>query len=100
MQSLQRTLRTLLEGPKEQIHVFKETEPGNVEILRPILQTFGANVGAISHFVFEDDLPNRLSKKLDRVIETKSSTVESLLQILDGELSTEALMLLKNKYLK
>jgi len=86
------------EVSSEQVLVFKESEQGHISIERPILKTFGANVGAISHFVFEDKLANRLTKKIELAIENNPDARFKIFEELKAELSIEALMLLKEKY--
>lgn len=83
----------------EQVLVFQEREPGVISIERPMLKTFGANVGALSHFVFDDELANRLSKKVESALISTAKTKDEIIEELKDDLSIEALMLLKSKYL-
>lgn len=52
------------EVSREQVHVFKRSDEGGINIVNPRLKTFGANVGDISHFVFDEEAGNSLSHKL------------------------------------
>lgn len=48
------------ETPNHQVLVLHEPEPGRIEVTRPRLRTLGADVGAISRFVFGDKTPSLL----------------------------------------
>ena len=52
------------EIPKTQVLVFKDDGDGSVYIQNPRLNTFGADVGTISYFVFEDGITSTLVNKL------------------------------------
>ncbi|HTH76158.1 MAG TPA: AAA family ATPase [Trinickia sp.] len=83
------------EVPQSQVHIIRQSrESSRVEIIKPRLRTFGADVGAISHFVFGDDIVNRLIKELEPKIHGDIATAEEWLASIEAELSTEAFMLL------
>ncbi|SED79287.1 AAA domain-containing protein, putative AbiEii toxin, Type IV TA system [Burkholderia sp. WP9] len=83
------------EVPQSQVHIIRQPEAsGPVEILKPRLRTFGADVGAISHFVFGDDIVNRLIEELEPKIQGDTAAAEQWLASVESELSTEAFMLL------
>ncbi|WP_193166132.1 AAA family ATPase [Microbulbifer hainanensis] len=77
------------EIPKKQVQVFKSDSDGNIHILNPRLNTFGANIGSISYFIFEDevssiavsDIANSLRNLVDR-----SAGMERLRQEVSPEL--------------
>ncbi len=48
------------ETPNHQVLVLHEPEPGRIEVTTPRLRTLGADVGAISRFVFGDKTPSLL----------------------------------------
>jgi energy-coupling factor transporter ATP-binding protein EcfA2 len=81
------------ELPRSQVHVMKEID-NHIEINQPRLKTFGADVGAISYFVFEDEITNRLIKKVKKSLEENQSSYKEL----EDELSLEAIMHLKKYF--
>ncbi|MNN89722.1 hypothetical protein D3C81_2075780 [compost metagenome] len=70
---------------------------GVINVSHPRLQTLGANVASISDEVFGDDLPQHLYEELVTHAKNQSSTFTEALKKYSGELSTEALMLLRKK---
>lgn len=80
------------EVPSSQVHVIREAENGSVEVLQPRLKTFGADVGAISNFVFGDNLVNRLLEDVELRLKQAPEQAVNWRQQLLGELSTEAVM--------
>lgn len=86
------------EVPKTQVHVFKENkEIKSVDILRPTLNTFGADVGALSYFVFEDEITNGLINELITAFNQSNSPKAVLLNTLKSELPAEVIMYLRRK---
>lgn len=86
------------EVPRTQVHVFKENKESNsVDILRPTLKTFGADVGALSYFVFEDEITNGLVEDLISAFYHSSISHEKVLKTLENELSAEVIMYLRRK---
>ena len=75
------------ELPRTQVHVLKEDDK-KIKINQPRLKTFGADIGEISYFVFEDEITNRLIKKLKKPLRKKPELFEEL----KDELSLEAIM--------
>ena len=85
------------EVPSEQVNIIKSVDE-NIDILRPRLKTFGANVGAISYFIFEDEIANNLIDKLrDQFPDNKELQLEKLRQLRDS-LSTDVLMHLQRYF--
>lgn len=85
------------EVPRTQVLVFRESADGELSIQNPRLKTFGADVGAISYFVFEDEITNAL---VEDILERFPQTTEdrkSLLEELEGELSADVVMYLRRK---
>lgn len=83
------------EVPRSQVLVLNERiidDRKYVTCENPRLKTFGADVGAISHFVFEDDLRVAL---MDNVV--AKLNIENNLDELEGELSTEMIMALRRE---
>lgn len=83
------------EVPKSQVHVFKTLERDQVEIVNPRLNTFGADIGAISYFVFDDDITSVLIRKLEKRFKTIHD-LDTYLSSEDAkELSSDIIMRLK-----
>lgn len=83
------------ELPRSQVLVLRSTNTDTGKAIsceRPRLGTLGSNVGAISHFVFEDDLNTVLS----RVAKDKAFTAVTLEQNKD-EISLEAYLNLRER---
>lgn len=85
------------EVPSSQVHVIREDSNGAIEIVHPRLRTFGADIGAISSFVFNDDIVNSLIEEIVPMVNSESQKPyndEGWRAQLKGELSTEAEMYL------
>lgn len=76
---------------REQVTVLRMDEEGEVfsEPLR--LQTFGADVGAISYFVFGEDEPSKLAAEVQKQLLSRFQTWDSLYAAYKDELSPEML---------
>ncbi|MFZ6843074.1 AAA family ATPase [Undibacterium sp. RuTC16W] len=83
------------EVPNTQVHHISVDDEGYVFVDRPRLKTFGADVGAISNFIFEDGFVNRFSEQVLEKIRSTSEFSSSWEGELAEELSTEALMYFK-----
>lgn len=75
---------------KDQVMVLR-LEDGEPVVDRPFMQTFGADVGAISYFVFGEDEPSRLATRMEERLVAKYRTWERLSEALDQEVSLEFL---------
>jgi predicted ATPase len=82
------------EVPSSQVHVIREATNRQIEILMPRLKTFGADVGAISNFIFGDDIVNRLVEEVEQRLRESPDAYKNWRQQLRSELSTEAEMYL------
>lgn len=80
----------------EQVHILVDVD-GETSVATPRLQTLGANVASISDEVFGDDLHQHLYEELLDAEEFSGSSISDLIQRYEGELSVEALMLLRSK---
>jgi hypothetical protein len=58
------------EVPRRRVIILRQTDEG-IEVVRPRLQTFGANVDAVSQFVFGDTL---ISHRYQRVLKRWANT--------------------------
>lgn len=85
------------EVSRSQVHVFKEGDENTVSIVSPRLKTFGCEVGAISHFVFDDEIESRLSEKIISHAKNSQLNFNDIFENYSDELSTETLMQLKRK---
>lgn len=85
------------EVPRSQVHAFKRNENGCVDIVRPRLKTFGADVGSISYFVFDDDITNSLVEKLIEKLPTDTEDINNKINALKGELSSDVIMYLRRR---
>ncbi|KWO50061.1 AAA family ATPase [Burkholderia territorii] len=76
---------------REQVCVLRTTDDGFV-LTEPLrLQTFGADVGSISYFVFGEDEPSKLATEVEDRLLARYETWEQLYQLYKNELSPEML---------
>lgn len=73
---------------KEQVTVLR-VEDGIVTAEKPRLKTFGADVGAISYFVFGEDEPSQLAREVEQRLANSQHSWEELLATYGDELSLE-----------
>tara|TARA_B100001971_G_scaffold84647_1_gene78040 strand:+ start:157203 stop:158870 length:1668 start_codon:yes stop_codon:yes gene_type:complete len=85
------------ETSREQVHVFKEMPDRGISIVNPRLKTYGANIGDISHFVFDDNIDDKLTDNILENIRDEKGNIDFDLDSLKSELSTEVLMSLKRE---
>ncbi|WP_282146158.1 AAA family ATPase [Alteromonas stellipolaris] len=87
------------EVPRTQVHVFKQSKSKRVvDIMKPTLKTFGADVGALSYFVFEDEITNGLVDEIIIKLNEKGRTKAKLIvKELENELSSDVIMYLRRK---
>lgn len=76
---------------REQVSVLRLVEGKSVRIDRPVLRTFGADVGAISYFVFGEDEPSKLAERAIHKLLSPGATWGAVYQQYKDELSLEAL---------
>ncbi|CAN7393161.1 AAA family ATPase [Rhizobium sp. LjRoot98] len=82
---------------REQISILRDDGEGGIDIQRPRLATFGANIGEISHFVFGEDEPSYLAQELEAKIRSDGLPWEEVLESYQSELSLEFLNRLRAK---
>jgi ABC-type cobalamin/Fe3+-siderophores transport system ATPase subunit len=81
---------------RSQVHVLgRQMDSGLGVVEKPRMQTFGANVGAVSDDIFGDDFPEHLYVSLMRKSEFVGKPIEAVFETLKGELSLDALMKLR-----
>jgi ABC-type Mn2+/Zn2+ transport system ATPase subunit len=88
------------ELPSSQVVVLRETQNREVECSTPRLKTLGADIGAISTFVFGDtaygdETFDTLFKEIARKIEHSGPGDEILWEELEGNVSAEVMMYLR-----
>ncbi|ENT9838709.1 TPA: AAA family ATPase [Pseudomonas aeruginosa] len=76
---------------QEQVAVLRNDQDGYVRVEQPALRTFGADVGAISYFVFGEDEPSRLAMRVEERLCARFNTWEDLYARYKDELSLEVL---------
>ncbi|QYY30861.1 ATP-binding protein [Cupriavidus pinatubonensis] len=81
---------------QSQVLVLRQDATGRVSSERPRLRTFGADVGAISHFVFGEDEPSRMASDVERRLKTAFNTWQELYDVYKDELSHEMLGALRD----
>ncbi|NYH18872.1 AAA family ATPase [Paraburkholderia bryophila] len=80
---------------REQVNVLRTTDDGFVFSDPLRLQTFGADVGSISYFVFGEDEPSKLAADVEQRLLSRYETWEQLYAAYKGELSPELLSSLR-----
>lgn len=85
------------EVPTSQIVLLEETEPRRIEQREVRLKTLGADIGAISHFVFSDNLHGHLLQTILERAKASSRQPKEVLRQLESELSLEAYLYLQRK---
>jgi hypothetical protein len=76
---------------REQVTVLSVDDENLVQAQRPKLRTFGADVGAISYFVFGEDEPSRLALEVERRLIAKQAPWAQIYAEYKDELSLEIL---------
>lgn len=76
---------------REQVTVLSVDGDGMVLAQRPKLRTFGADVGAISYFVFGEDEPSRLAIEVERKLIAKQVPWPQIYELYKDEISLEML---------
>ncbi|WP_161492498.1 AAA family ATPase [Oceanisphaera profunda] len=84
------------EVPRDQVHVFKK-DNDSIYIVNPRLKTFGANVGDISYFVFDEDSGNSLSNKFLDKARSQKKSYAYIKDNYSAELPTEMLQIIKRE---
>lgn len=79
----------------EQVTILRINKNGLIETPRTALQTFGADVGAISYFVFGEDEPSKLAKKVETLLIEKYNKWDDLYENYKDKLSLEILSSLR-----
>lgn len=81
------------EVPRSQVFIIQEKADRTIEITTPRLRTFGADVGAISSFIFNDGITNKLIDDVVERIKYNPTEYSNWKTQLIDELSPEAAMI-------
>lgn len=76
---------------QDQVTVLRNDQDGYVRAERPALRTFGADVGAISYFVFGEDEPSQLASSVVNRLHARFNTWGDVYSLYKNELSLEVL---------
>lgn len=79
------------EAFEDQVTVLRSGPDRSIAIETPHLRTFGADVGAISYFVFGEDEPSRLAREVERQIVREANTWEEVFAAYKDHLSLDLL---------
>lgn len=80
---------------REQVTVLGADDEGFVKAGQPLLRTFGADVGAISYFVFGEDEPSRLAAEVERRLLDRHESWDEVYKQYKDEISLEMLNALR-----
>jgi energy-coupling factor transporter ATP-binding protein EcfA2 len=88
------------EVPQTQVFVIRQQPLGEAEISSPRFKTLGADIGAISFFVFGDELHGDLLREVQNRLQRSRKPMETVLGEIESELSPEAVMYLRRELLR
>ncbi|MEI7731386.1 MAG: DUF4062 domain-containing protein [Verrucomicrobiota bacterium] len=83
------------EVTRSQVIVLRQVADNQIEAVTPRLKTLGADIGEISHFVFEDAYFGSLLAQVRAHLVAKPGQAPKVMKLLEEEVSTEALMSLQ-----
>lgn len=76
---------------RDQVTVLRVTSEGEVAAEKPLLHTFGADVGAISYFVFGEDAPSKLAADVAKRLLATYKNWDAMYAACKDDFSTEML---------
>ncbi|RVI51053.1 AAA family ATPase [Sinorhizobium meliloti] len=79
------------EAFEDQVIVLRSAPDRRIVAEVPTLKTFGADVGAISYFVFGEDQPSRLARDVEEKIAERSASWDEVFELYKDSLSLELL---------
>lgn len=79
------------EAFEDQVLVLRSAPDRRIVAEIPTLKTFGADVGAISYFVFGEDQPSRLAREVEEKIADRSASWDEVFDFYKDSLSLELL---------
>lgn len=83
------------EVPRSQVIILREQIPGEIDVSRPRLKTLGADIGAISAFVFEEEPYGGTLEDLKDKLMAIDNTADQHLKSIGDELPAEAIMYIR-----
>lgn len=83
---------------RDQVTVLSVDDDGIVQAITPRLRTFGADVGAISYFVFGEDEPSKLAVEVERRLLERHQSWDDVYELYKDELSLEMLNTLRDAF--
>ncbi|WBO22724.1 AAA family ATPase [Sphingomonas abietis] len=79
------------ESFEDQVIILRSERDRSIIAERPVLKTFGADVGSISYFVFGEDEPSRLAREAERRIAGSSASWTAIFEHYKDEISLDLL---------
>lgn len=79
------------EAVEDQVIVLRSDEDRAITAERPTLKTFGADVGAISYFVFGEDQPSRLALEVEDKIMAEGASWDAVFETYKDRVSLDLL---------
>ena len=79
------------EATEDQVTVIRSDAERMILAETPTLKTFGADVGAISYFVFGEDQPSRLAQEVETKIMTRTASWEEVFETYKDRVSLDLL---------
>lgn len=79
------------EAVEDQVTVLRSDEDRAITAETPTLKTFGADVGAISYFVFGEDQPSRLALEVENKIMAQTASWETVFETYKDRVSLDLL---------
>jgi hypothetical protein len=79
------------EAFEDQVRVLRSDPDRMITVEVPVLRTFGADVGAISYFVFGEDEPSRLAQMVEKRIAGRAKSWETVFETYKDDLSLDLL---------
>lgn len=79
------------EAFEDQVRILRSDEERRISVIVPRLKTFGADVGAISYFVFGEDEPSRLAQQVEERIVENAGSWEEVFEQFKDDISLELL---------
>lgn len=79
------------EAVEDQVLVLRSDQTRAITTERPTLKTFGADVGAISYFVFGEDQPSRLALEVEDKIMAEGASWEAMFEAYKDRVSLDLL---------
>ena len=76
---------------EDQVTVLRSGADRSISAETPTLKTFGADVGAISYFVFGEDQPSRLAQEVETRIMAQTLSWEEAFEIYKDRVSLDLL---------